>query len=65
VTDEHPDILTISEAAEIMRTSRRHVEHLCERGVIQHSRVGSRIIRIPLAGLKAAFPGLFPNEKKK
>lgn len=50
--DELPDVLYVADVARYLRLSERAVRHYIETGVIQHRKLGGRII-IPKSALEA------------
>lgn len=60
MTKSAQNIYTVDEVATLFRVTRRHIEHLCDRGIIKHERVG-RVIRINGPYLRKTYPHLFPS----
>jgi hypothetical protein len=60
-------ILTVPEAATILRVSPGCVYGMCRAGLLKHERIGVKensrgAIRIPRRAIREAFPHLFPSE---
>ena len=61
---QHKFVYTAEEVARLFNISVRHVEVLCQKGVLTHERISPRVIRINGPALRKQYPHLFNRNSK-
>ena len=60
--DDAPDVLTVTEAAKLLRVGRNQAYELVRRGELHGRKIG-RVVRIPKSALVAFLEGSPPAER--
>lgn len=63
--DMEGDLLSLSEAAEVLRVSKRTVLRWMERGKLQGVRVGERLVKVSRHSLKNVITSYVPERMRK